>query len=236
MHRHSPLPRQHEIASSIIGSFVHAPSAPASLTRLAVELERGVLAVAAHPAGRSMLGELQASLFAAYGREREARALWHESLATAACAEMLASFNGASVGAASLGALLHRAGEAWMLRALASTEAQSGARLNNPSRARLSAREAAACAVRLGARLAALRDRGGVRHGLAQVQRARAPAARDRGDLLRPAARARGAAAAVLRAGCDHFGGRRSRDSTAMRSRACARATTAIRALLRAFD
>jgi HD-like signal output (HDOD) protein len=149
MHRQNPLHRQHKAASSIVASFVHAPSAPASLSRLAVELERGVFAVAAHPAGRSMLGELQASLFVAYGREREARTLWHESLATAACAELLAGFNGASIGGATLGALLHRAGEAWMLRALASTEAQSGARLNNPSRARLSAREAATCAERL---------------------------------------------------------------------------------------
>jgi hypothetical protein len=150
MHRHSPLHRQlHQASSSIVSSFVHAPSAPASLSRLAVELERGVFAVAAQPAGRSMLGELQASLFVAYGREREARTLWHESLATAGCTELLAGFNGASVGAAILGGLLHRAGEAWMLRALARTEAQSQARLNSPTRARLSAREAATCAERL---------------------------------------------------------------------------------------
>ena len=69
MHRHSPLHRQHHRAtSSIVSSFVHAPSAPASLSRLAAELERGVFAVAAQPAGRSMLGELQASLYMEIGR------------------------------------------------------------------------------------------------------------------------------------------------------------------------
>jgi hypothetical protein len=146
MHRHSPLHRQRQAASAIVSSFLSAPAAPASFSRLAAELERGVFSVAAQPAGRSMLAELRATLFVSASREHEARSLWHESLATSGYAEILAGFNGASMAATTLGALLHRAGDAWMLRAIATTD---GGGLLGATRARLSSREAATCAERL---------------------------------------------------------------------------------------
>ncbi|MGQ0833370.1 MAG: HDOD domain-containing protein [Gammaproteobacteria bacterium] len=149
MHVNGTLPVQHEIASSVASSIARTPSAPACLSRLAADLDRGIFAVAGTSVGRGALDELREGLFSAPGREREALALWHESLATAAYAELLCGVSGASIGVASLGGLLHRVGDAWMLRNLARSEARSGARLDAPSRSRLSSLETAACAARL---------------------------------------------------------------------------------------
>src|SRR5688572_8089004 len=149
MHVRGSLPLQHEIASSVASSIARTPSPPECVGRLAMDLERGLFAVLATAAGRSALAELRASLFAAQGREREALALWHESLATAAYAELLCGVGGASMAVATMGGLLHRIGDAWMLHALARSEAQSGARLDSPARARLSALESEGCATRL---------------------------------------------------------------------------------------
>lgn len=146
---HGTLRPQHDLLSSVASGIAEAPGAPESLTRLNVELARGIFAASAGVAGRIALAQLRDALFKAEGREKEARALWHESLATAAYAELLCDAMGASIGVASFGGLLHRAGDASLLCALSRSEAKSGTRLEPLARSRVTAAESAACAARL---------------------------------------------------------------------------------------
>jgi hypothetical protein len=143
------LPLQHEIASSLAASIARAPPAPPCLARLAPDLDRGIFALINTPAGRGALDELRVALFSPPGREREALALWQESVATAAYAELLCGVSGASTAVAALGALLHRLGDLWMLRSLASAEARAGARFDALARARVSSRDTETSATRL---------------------------------------------------------------------------------------
>jgi len=119
MQRIGSPPLRHAPVTSVASRVTQVPAAPASLARLAVELSSGLFSAAATASGRSALAELRSALFTAHGHERAARALWHESLATAACAELLAHSNGAAVAVATLSGLLHRAGDACVLQALA---------------------------------------------------------------------------------------------------------------------
>ena len=66
-------------------------------------------------------------------RERESRAYWREALGTAWSAAAIARLTGASSGTAGLAGLLHRAGEALALRALAMVERQQGVRVDAAS-------------------------------------------------------------------------------------------------------
>lgn len=149
MHAQGLLPTQPEIAYSIASTIARTPAAPECLDRLATDLARGFTAVADSHSGRGALEALRDALFVAPGREREALALWRESVATAACAELLAPARNASVAVATLGALLHRAADAWMLRVIARSERETESRLDGAARARLAARESASCAARL---------------------------------------------------------------------------------------
>jgi hypothetical protein len=65
------------------------------------------------------LDELHGVLYAAPTRARDADALWREAVATGWLASMLARMTGGSPGTAGLAGLLHRAGEALALQALA---------------------------------------------------------------------------------------------------------------------
>lgn len=79
------------------------------------------------------LDSLRESLFVAPGRDREARQLWREALATAWLAADIARLAGGSPGSAGLAGLLHRAGDALALRAVAQVESAGQARLDAAS-------------------------------------------------------------------------------------------------------
>lgn len=76
------------------------------------------------------LDSLRESLFAVPGRDREARLLWREALATAWLAADIARLAGGSPGSAGVAGLLHRAGDALALRAIARVESAGEARLD----------------------------------------------------------------------------------------------------------
>lgn len=79
------------------------------------------------------LDQLRESLFMVPGREREARLLWREALATAWLAADIARLAGGSPGTAGLAGLLHRAGDALALRAVARVEGAVPTRLDAAS-------------------------------------------------------------------------------------------------------
>lgn len=82
---------------------------------------------------QAALDGLRATLFLVPSREREARLGWRSALATAWTAAALARIAGGSPGTAGLAGLLHRAGEALALRAIATVEEQEGSRLDPAS-------------------------------------------------------------------------------------------------------
>jgi HD-like signal output (HDOD) protein len=90
------------------------------------------------------LRQLREALFAAPGREPEIAALWSESLATAAFAAAYAQQRELDPTASAVAGLLHRAGEAAALRALALAESASGIQVDADSRAQIVAQHAAA--------------------------------------------------------------------------------------------
>ncbi len=79
------------------------------------------------------LDALRAGLFAAPGRHLEARLLWREAVATAWLSAAIARLAGGSPGSAGLAGLLHRAGEALALRAVAAVEAAEPLRFDAAS-------------------------------------------------------------------------------------------------------
>ncbi len=85
-------------------------------------------------------GEVAAALFFVTGRDREAKLLHDSALATRRKALAIARLLRAPAEAAGVAGLLHRAGEACALRALARAEGGSHVRLDTPSRAELCAR------------------------------------------------------------------------------------------------
>jgi hypothetical protein len=110
------------------------PAAPEALPVLLNSCHGGVLGLLAKPGCRDALGEIRARLFHAPGREAEAQAWWHESLATAVFASRVAQLQQASVSAAFLGGLLHRSGEALALKMLARVELDYRMRLDTTAR------------------------------------------------------------------------------------------------------
>jgi hypothetical protein len=110
------------------------PPAPASLPALLDASGDGVSGLLAKPACRDALGEIRARLFHVPGRDVEAQAWWHESVATAVFASRVAQLKQASVGASFLGGLLHRSGEALALKMFARVELEYRMKLDSASR------------------------------------------------------------------------------------------------------
>jgi hypothetical protein len=110
------------------------PPAPASLPALLDACRCGLSGLLAKPGCRDALGEIRARLFHAPGRDAEAQAWWHESLATAVFASRVAHLKQASVCASFLGGLLHRSGEALALKMLARVELEYRMKLDSGSR------------------------------------------------------------------------------------------------------
>jgi HDOD domain len=98
------------------------PPPPASLPALLAGCQGGVHGLLGKPGCRDALGEIRARLFHTPGREAEAQAWWHESLATGVFAARVAQLRQASVSAAFLGGLIHLSGEALALKMLARVE------------------------------------------------------------------------------------------------------------------
>jgi HDOD domain len=110
------------------------PPAPASLPALLAASRSGASGLLAKPGCRDAMGEIRARLFHAPGRDAEAQAWWHESVATAVFASRVAQLQQASVGASLLGGLLHRSGEALALKMLARVELDYRMKLDSASR------------------------------------------------------------------------------------------------------
>src|ERR1700737_931801 len=110
------------------------PPAPASLPALLAACRNGVAGLLVKPGCRDALGEIRARLFHAPGRDAEAPAWWHESVATAVFASRLAQLRQASVCASFLGGLLHKSGEALALKMLARVELDYRMKLDSASR------------------------------------------------------------------------------------------------------
>lgn len=110
------------------------PARPASLPALAQACGSAVAGLLAKPGCRDALGEIRARLFHAPGRDAEAQAWWHESVATAVFASRVAQLQQASVSASFLAGLLHRSGEALALKMLARVELDYRVKLDSASR------------------------------------------------------------------------------------------------------
>jgi hypothetical protein len=111
------------------------PPAPASLPALLDAAgSSGVQGLSAKPGCRDALGEIRARLFHAPGRDAEAQAWWHESVATAVFASRVAQLKQASACASFLGGLLHKSGEALALKMLARVELDYRMKLDSASR------------------------------------------------------------------------------------------------------
>jgi hypothetical protein len=110
------------------------PPAPASLPALLSASRGGASGLLAKPGCRDALGEIRTRLFHAPGRDAEAQAWWHESVATAVFASRVAQLQQASIGASLLGGLLHRSGEALALKMLARVELDYRMKLDSASR------------------------------------------------------------------------------------------------------
>lgn len=110
------------------------PPAPTSLPALLAGCQGGTQGLLGKPGCRDALGEIRARLFHTPGRDAEAQAWWHESVASAVFAARLAQLEEASVPAAFLGALLHRSGDALALKILARVELDYRMKLDGGSR------------------------------------------------------------------------------------------------------
>lgn len=110
------------------------PSPPESLPALLEACRSGVSGLLAKPGCRDALGEIRARLFHVPGRDAEAQAWWHESVATAVFASRVAQLQHASVCASFLAGLLHKSGEALALKMLARVELEYRMKLDSASR------------------------------------------------------------------------------------------------------
>ncbi len=125
---------QHALAAAFKARRQHVPPAPASLPALLLASRSGVAGLLGKPGCRDALGEIRARLFHSPGREAEAEALWHESVAAAVFAARIAQLKGASVIASFMSGLLHRAGETLALKILARVELDQRMQLDTTSR------------------------------------------------------------------------------------------------------
>lgn len=110
------------------------PPPPASLPALLAACSDEVSGLLGKPGCRDALGEIRARLFHAPGRDSEAQSWWHESVATAVFAARVAQLKKSSVGAAFVGGLLHRSGDALALKMLARVELEYRMKLDSGSR------------------------------------------------------------------------------------------------------
>src|SRR5690606_17212003 len=85
-----PLALRHAFTAATRRKAKSLPAAPRSLGRLVRLAGQGLTVAAGTPEGLEALQDLRAVLFEAPGYDAEARALWHEALATAAYAGHLA--------------------------------------------------------------------------------------------------------------------------------------------------
>jgi HD-like signal output (HDOD) protein len=110
--------------------------------RCAAEVQ-GALAGGAVAAGAgATLRQLREALFTAPGRDPEMAGAWREALATAAYAGAFAASRRIEPSVAVVAGLLHRAGEAAALRALALAESASGVQADASARAQIVAQYA----------------------------------------------------------------------------------------------
>jgi len=146
--RQTPERRQDGSADALLDALVAAAQAvaaglgarPAALRDIVDALATGAPLPLRDTRGKRRAGTLQPSLdalrtsvFAVDARERESRLLWRDALATAWTGAAIARLAGGSPGTAGLAGLLHRAGEALALRAVAVVEAADGSRLDAAS-------------------------------------------------------------------------------------------------------
>jgi hypothetical protein len=124
----------HALAAAFKARRRSLPAAPASLAALLEASPSGVHGLLGRAGARQALGEIRARLFHAPGRQAEAQAWWHESLATAMLGARVAQLREASIPVAFCGGLLHRAGEALALKMLASVELEYRLKLDSAAR------------------------------------------------------------------------------------------------------
>lgn len=125
---------QQALAAAFKARRQHVPPAPASLSALLDGVKQGVGGLLGRPSCRDALGETRARLFHVPGRDAEAQAWWHESVAAAVFAARVAELKSGSVTASFMGGLLHRAGESLALKILARTELDHRMKLDSASR------------------------------------------------------------------------------------------------------
>lgn len=125
---------QQALAAAFKARRQHVPPAPASLAALLDGLKHGVAGLLSRPGCRDALGETRARLFHVPGRDTEAQAWWHESIAAAVFAARAAELKAGSAVASFMGGLLHRAGESLALKILARTELDQRMKLDSASR------------------------------------------------------------------------------------------------------
>jgi len=125
---------QHALAAAFKARRQNLPGVPASMGALLDAAKHVSSGLLTRPGARDALGEIRARLFHAPGRDAEAQASWHESVATAVFAARVAQLRQASVAAAFCGGLLHRAGETLALKMLARVELEYRMKLDSGSR------------------------------------------------------------------------------------------------------
>lgn len=125
----APLALRESVLLDFGAQSLHLPQRPAALDALL----RG-------DAGEQAADAVAATVFAVNGRDKEAKLLHDCALTTRRKALAVARLLHASEQTVGAAALLHRAGEACALRALARAESGSQVRLDSPSRAELCAR------------------------------------------------------------------------------------------------
>ncbi len=125
---------RHALAAAYKARRTHLPTPPASLGALFDAASAGTSGLLGRTGVRDALGEIRARLFHAQGRDADAQALWHESLAAALFAARIAQIRQSSVGVTFCAGLLHRAGEALALKILARIELEYRLKLDNAGR------------------------------------------------------------------------------------------------------
>ena len=130
--RPAPLALRESVLDGFAADGLRVPARPAALDTL---LRGAANEAAAH--------EVADTLFVVPGRDHDARQLRDSALATRRKALAVARLLHAPAGTVEAAGLLHRAGEACALRALALAESGVHVRLDTPSRAELCARHQA---------------------------------------------------------------------------------------------
>jgi HD-like signal output (HDOD) protein len=147
--RASPLRARRAVALVLDSSLERTPERPGDFDLCARSLARACEDGGPDYSVTAALASLRAALYVAPGREAEIGMLWREAVAAGVFAVELAALESLDRTEAAEAALLHRAGEAWALAALAHAEAEARTRLDVPSRAQLLASHEGTLASRL---------------------------------------------------------------------------------------